>query len=100
MAVASVTELPCGVVGSSRPAPVRASRAKAKRRMGSGPMRGASRAPHWAASTTGRAQYSAVSTIVNRSSPRVDCRPMRTSVLSTNTVSSVERMRMEVQGCR
>ncbi len=100
MAVASVTESPRGVVGSSRPAPVSARRVKAKRRMGSGPMRGARRAPHCAASTTGRAQYSAVSTIEKRSSPRLDCRVMRASVLSTNTVSSVERMRTEGQGWR
>lgn len=58
------------------------------------------RAPHCAASSTGNVQYSAVSTIGQCSSPRALCQVMRTAVLSTNTVSSVERTADTVHGWR
>lgn len=68
--------------------------------MCSGAMRGARRAPQCAASRTGNVQYNAISIIGQCSSPRRLCQVMRTSVLITNTVSSVERTADSVHGWR
>ena len=80
--------------------PVSANSPKASRRMCNGEIRGAIRAPHCAASNTGNVQYSAISIIGQCSSPRALCQLIRTSVLSTKTVSSVERIADRVHGCR
>lgn len=65
-----------------------------------GAIRGAMRAPHCAASSTGRVQYSAVSIIGQVISPRTVCHTIRTTVLITKIVSRVERIADSVQGWR
>lgn len=68
--------------------------------MCSGAMRGAMRAPHCAASSTGSVQYSAASIIGQVISPRAVCQAMRTTVLMTKIASRVERIADSVQGWR
>ena len=88
------------VAGSSRPTPVSASSPKAKRRIGCGAMRGAMRAPQYAASSTGNVQYRVISIIGQCSSPRAICQVMRTTVLIRKMVIRVERIADSVHGCR